>query len=191
METLFFEAPLKFRTWLEKNHQIEKEVWVGFYKKASKKPSMTWSESVDQALCFGWIDGIRKSIDEVSYKIRFTPRKAHSTWSQVNIQKIEELKKLALLMPAGLAAFEKRKESNARSYSYEQKDDIELIPEYIAQIKTQEKAWHFFENQLSPYYKKTSIYWIMSAKRKSTQLKRLKILIESSNQGLKIPLLRK
>lgn len=189
MEVLFFENPTAFREWLSQNHDKEQELWVGYYKKATQKPSMTWSESVDQAICFGWIDGIRKTVDEGSYKIRFTPRRPNSIWSNVNIKKVEELTKQGLMMPTGLAAYEKWKEKNSRGYSYEQKNAT-LAPEYLAQIKAHPQAWAFFEN-LSPSYKKTSIWWIMSAKRKDTQLRRLKILIDSSTQGLKIPALRK
>ena len=142
---------------------------------------MTWSESVDQALCFGWIDGIRKSIDEESYQIRFTPRKPTSIWSAVNIKKIEELIKKGLMFPAGIAAFENRKEYKSRIYTYENKP-TEFPENFLEQFKSNKKAWEYFEN-LAPSYKKTSMFWVMSAKQEATQIKRLQQLIaDSENQ---------
>jgi uncharacterized protein YdeI (YjbR/CyaY-like superfamily) len=190
MDVLFFPTPADFRDWLDKNHQTETELWVGFYKKASKKQSITWPESVDQALCYGWIDGLRKSIDKESYKIRFTPRRPTSIWSDVNIGRIEFLTKEGLMKPAGIAAWEKRKDAKSGVYSYEQKGKIALAPEYEAQIRNNPKAWTFFQN-LAPSYKKSTIRWIMSAKREETRQKRVEITIESSAEGLKIPLIRR
>lgn len=178
MEPTFFSSQNDFRKWLEENHQKETELLVGFYKVRTQKPSMTWSESVDQALCFGWIDGIRKSIDEESYQIRFTPRKANSIWSAINIKKIEELTEKDLLFPAGIAAFEKRKEHKSKVYAFET-EPIEFPKEFLEKFKAHKKAWEYFEN-LAPSYKKTSIHWIMSAKQDATQLKRLQKLIQDS-----------
>src|SRR6187549_476911 len=125
VQPTFFATQSDFRKWLEKNHSKATELFVGFYKVDSGKPSMTWSESVDQAICFGWIDGVRKSIDKDSYFIRFTPRKPTSIWSAINIKKVEELTKQGLMQPAGLASFEKRTEGKSRIYSFEQ-EKVEL-----------------------------------------------------------------
>ena len=181
MEPKFFSTQDDFRKWLEENHQKESELLVGFYKVGTKKSSMTWSESVDQALCFGWIDGIRKSIDEESYQIRFTPRKSTSIWSAVNIKKIEELTEKGLMFPAGIAAFEKRKEHKSKIYSHEN-NPKEFSEEFLKLFKANKKAWQYFE-KLAPSYKKTSIHWVINAKQEVTQLKRLQQLIaDSENQ---------
>jgi len=185
MNLIFFPKRSDFRKWLENNHDKVKELWVGYYKKNSEKPSITYPESLDEALCFGWIDGLRKSIDEISYKIRFTPRKATSNWSAVNIKKVEELIEHGLMRETGLRVFEKRTEKKSSNYSYEQKI-VELKKEYLEKIKANKNAWDFF-NSLPPSAKKLSILWIMSAKKEETQLRRLGILIESSEKGEKIP----
>ena len=181
MTPKFFPKPSDFRKWLQKNHKKEKELLVGFYKVDSGKKNMTWSESVDEALCFGWIDGVRKSIDKDSYQIRFTPRKPTSNWSAVNIQKVENLTKLGLMQPAGLASFENRKENKSRIYSYE-KEPADFSPEIKKQFKANKKAWDFFQS-LAPSYRKLSINWVMSAKQESTKLKRLHELIKVSQAG--------
>ena len=155
---------------------------VGFYKISSGKPSMTWSQSVDEALCFGWIDGVRKSIDKESYQIRFTQRKPTSIWSAINIQKFEELTKQGLMRPAGLASFEKRKESKSKIYSYE-KDEAELTPKFKKQFKANKKAWDYFQS-LAASYRKVSTHWVMSAKQETTQIKRLNQLIADSAAGI-------
>lgn len=188
MEPIFFSTPEDFRKWLEKHHEKEELLWVGYYKKATGIPSMTWSESVDQALCFGWIDGLRKSVDNKRYKIRFTPRRPTSNWSAVNIKKMEALTKAGLMRPEGLAAYAKRKAEKSKIYSYEQ-DEVVLDPAYKSKIKAHPKAWQYFD-QLAPSYKKASIRWVMSAKREETRLRRLRILIESSEGQQKIPQLR-
>ena len=154
---------------------------VGFYKVGSGKPSMTWSQSVDEALCFGWIDGVRKNIDKDSYQIRFTPRKSTSIWSAINIRKIEELTRQGLIQPAGLASFEQRKDSKSKIYSYE-KGEEELAPNFKKQFKANKKAWDYFES-LAPSYKKVSAHWVMSAKQETTQIKRLNQLISDSAAG--------
>lgn len=181
MSATFFPNQEDFRKWLEENHQQEKELLVGFYKVGSGKPSMSWSESVDQALCFGWIDGVRKSIDEQSYSIRFTPRKPTSIWSAINIKKMEELTKAGLMTSAGQKAFELRKEEKSRVYSHE-KETVEFDPVYEKQFKANKKAWEFFINQ-APSYKKVITHWIMSAKQEKTRLSRLeKVIRESESQ---------
>jgi uncharacterized protein YdeI (YjbR/CyaY-like superfamily) len=181
MKPIFFSEPSEFRKWLEKNHSKEKELLVGFYKVNSGKPSMTWSQSVDQALCFGWIDGVRRSIDNDSYLIRFTPRKASSIWSAVNIKKVEELSRNGLMHQAGLAVFQNRVNGRSKLYTYEKKG-ILLSPEYEKMFKANKKAWVYFQ-ALAPSYRKTSIHWVMSAKQNETQIRRLKILIADSESG--------
>jgi uncharacterized protein YdeI (YjbR/CyaY-like superfamily) len=181
----FFPTPSDWRKWLVANHDKESELLVGFYKRDSGKPSITWPESVDQALCFGWIDGIRKSIDDESYTIRFTPRKPGSIWSAVNIKRFGELSEQGLVHPAGQAAFDKRKAEKSSIYSYEQRDKIELDETYLQQLKANVKAYEFFEAQ-APSYQKAVRHWIMSAKRPETQQKRLETLIEDSANGRRI-----
>jgi uncharacterized protein YdeI (YjbR/CyaY-like superfamily) len=177
----FFKTPSAFRKWLEQFHAMAKELWVGFYKKSSGKPSITWPESVDEALCFGWIDGIRKSIDDESYKIRFSPRKPNSVWSAVNIRNVKELIKQKRMRPAGLKAFEARKENRSGIYSYEQRS-AELVEPYQSKLKRSKVAWKFFQSQ-PPGYRKQMNWWVVSAKKEETRLKRLAKLIEDSSRG--------
>lgn len=178
MTPTFFATQSDFRKWLEKYHNKATELFVGFYKVDSGKPSMTWTQSVDEALCFGWIDGVRKSIDEYSYFIRFTPRKPKSIWSAVNIQKIEELTKQGLMQPAGLASFENRKENKSKIYSYENAE-VKFSSEFEKQFKANKKAWEYFQS-LAPSYRKPSTNWVMSTKQETTKLKRLNELIADS-----------
>ena len=188
MTPTYFATQQDFRNWLEKNHARETELLVGFYKVTSSKPSITWPQSVDQALCFGWIDGIRKSIDPESYSIRFTPRKPGSTWSALNIRKVEEMNKLGLMFTAGLAAFQKRNEQKSAIYSYENRPE-KLDSENEILFRSHEQAWAFFQSQ-PPSYQRTAIYWVMSAKQEATRQKRLNDLISDSKNGLKIKPLR-
>lgn len=184
MEALFFATPQEFRKWLEKNHTTATEVIVGFYKIGTKKPSMTWSESVDQALCFGWIDSVRRSIDKDSYCNRFTPRKPTSIWSAINIKKVEDLTKAGLMKSAGLRAFEFKKEEKTSMYSHE-RELASLTPEFEKQFKTNKKAWDFFNNQ-APSYKKVMLHWIMSAKQEKTRVSRLEKTIRESEQEKRV-----
>lgn len=184
MTVTFFETQDDFRKWLEKNHKTETELLVGFYKVGSKKPSMTWSQSVDQSLCFGWIDGVRKSIDTISYSIRFTPRKSTSIWSAVNIKKVEELNKAGLMRPEGQKAFSLRTESKSKIYAYE-KDDVNLDTNYEKQFKKNKFAWEFFMEQ-APSYRKLIIHWIMSAKQEKTRQSRLDKTIKESEEKRRI-----
>ena len=185
-DEIFFKNQEEFTNWLE-NHPEAREVWVGYFRKSTGRTSLTWSKSVDVALCFGWIDGLRKSIDKQSYKIRFTPRKINSVWSAVNVKKVKALIKSGKMRPAGMHVFENR--NDEQGYSYEQRN-ASLAKEYEEQIKNNPAAWLFF-NDLAPSYKRESIWWVMSAKREETRLRRLRILIASSEAGLKIPNLRK
>jgi len=181
MNPKFFKTPSAFRKWLTANHAKSKELWVGFYRKGSGKPSITWPESVDEALCVGWIDGIRKNIDENSYKIRFSPRTPSSIWSAVNIRNVERLIKDERMQPAGLKAFEARKENRSGIYSYEQRSP-ELVEPYLGKLKRNKAAWEFFQAQ-PPSYRKVMNWWVVSAKLEETRLKRLDKLIEESVQG--------
>ena len=185
MKPTFFATPSALRNWLEEHHDTAQELWIGFYKKSSGKPSITWPEAVDEALCFGWIDGIRKGIDDLSYTIRFTPRKARSTWSAVNVKRARELTNLGLMCPAGLKAFEERKEERSGIYAYEQ-ENAELHAAYEQQFRANKKAWDFFQAQAA-WYQRTAIWWVISAKKEETRLKRLATLIEDSEHGRTIP----
>jgi uncharacterized protein YdeI (YjbR/CyaY-like superfamily) len=184
MQPKFFKSPSAFRKWLAANHAKSRELWVGFYRKSSAKPSITWPESVDEALCFGWIDGIRKKIDEESYVIRFTPRQPGSTWSAVNIRNVERLQKEKRMQPAGLKAYEARKEYRSGIYSYEQRSP-ELVEPYSAKLERNRAAWKFFQAQ-PPGYRKMINWWIVSAKQEETRLKRLDKLIEESERRRRI-----
>lgn len=178
MTAIFFKTQDEFRKWLKKNHAKETEIIVGYYKIGSNKPSMTWSESVDQALCFGWIDGVRRSIDKESYCNRFTPRRKGSNWSAINIKKVENLIKSGQMMPAGQKAFELRLENKSGIYSHEN-DPAILPPKYQKQFKANKVAWNYFTAQ-APSYKKVMIHWIMTAKQEKTQLARLEKTINIS-----------
>lgn len=184
---IFFTNHDEFYAWLEQHHTTSDELWVGYHRKGTKRASLTWSESVDAALCFGWIDGVRKSIDDQSYKIRFTPRKTSSIWSAVNVQKVQELLALGKMSPAGMHLYDNR--NDAVGYTSNDRN-IPLSDHYAAQIKASPAAWNFLEN-LAPSYRRDSIWWVMSAKKQETQLRRLGILIASCEAGLKIPSLRK
>jgi uncharacterized protein YdeI (YjbR/CyaY-like superfamily) len=186
MKPLYFASPGKFRAWLEEHHQNMQELWVGFHKMGSGKPSITWPEAVDQALCFGWIDGIRKSVDESSYTIRFTPRKPGSTWSAINIKRVQALTKSGHMQPAGLKAFQHLKSEKSAIYSYEQRKAAELESAHEKQFRANRKAWDFFQAQ-PPWYRRTAAWWIISAKKEETRLKRLQKLINDSAQGHTIP----
>ena len=186
----FFASPSAWRTWLENHHADRQELWVGFYKRDSGRPSITWPESVDGALCFGWIDGIRKTIDGGSYMIRFTPRKARSTWSAINIKRVAELTTQGLMHPAGLAAFEKRDDDRSAIYAYEQRKDAKLPPQLEKEIRKNVAAWKYFQTQ-APWYQRTSAYWVISAKKEETRMKRLATLIDCSARGSRIPALNR
>jgi len=182
----FFASPAEWRAWLEKHHADTQELWVGFYKRASGRPSITWPEGVDGALCFGWIDGLRKSIDAISYKIRFTPRKSHSIWSAINIRRATELSKLGLMHSAGFAAFEKRDSDRSAIYAYEQRKTAKLPAAFEKKFRGNAEAWKFFQSQ-PRWYQRTSTYWVISAKKEETRLKRLTTLIDCSTRKQNIP----
>jgi uncharacterized protein YdeI (YjbR/CyaY-like superfamily) len=186
MKPRFFATPSKFRAWLQKHHAQSQELWVGLYKRNSGKPSITWPEAVDQALCFGWIDGVRRSLDATSYVIRFTPRKPRSTWSAVNIARSKELAAQGLMNPAGLRAFEKRSDEKSAIYSYEQRKSARLEDTQEQKFRVNPRAWNFFQSQ-PPWYRRTTTWWVISAKKEKTKAKRLALLIKYSEQEKRIP----
>jgi uncharacterized protein YdeI (YjbR/CyaY-like superfamily) len=186
MNLKFFNTPSQFRRWLERNHDKVSELWLGLHNQRSDKTSITYKQALDEALCFGWIDGVRKSVSDTTYKIRFTPRKAVSKWSAVNIKRAGELIQLKRMASPGLAAFQNRRQHEA-GYSYENRP-TKLDPGLEKQFKSNPKAWLFFTAQ-APWYQRTSCFWVLSAKKEETRLKRLRILIADSEQGRKIGLL--
>jgi uncharacterized protein YdeI (YjbR/CyaY-like superfamily) len=185
MKPRFFKTQAELRAWFEKNHDTATELWVGYYKKGSGKPSLTWPESVDEALSFGWIDGVRKGLDKDSYANRFTPRKPKSTWSALNVKRARELIDLGLMRPAGLAAFEARQENRTGIYSYEHRPQ-ELPREYERKLHANRRAREFWRS-VAPSYRKAATWWVISAKREDTRQRRLATLIESSARGERVP----
>lgn len=181
MKTTFFKSPSELRAWFDAHHETAKELWLGFHKKSSGKPSITWPEAVDEALSVGWIDGVRKRIDDLSYTIRFTPRKSKSIWSNVNVKRAKELTRLGRMRPAGVKAYQARKKEKSGVYSYEQKRQG-LDPGYLKRLKASKDAWRFFNGQ-PPWYQRAASHWVMSAKREETRLRRLETLLDDSQRG--------
>jgi uncharacterized protein YdeI (YjbR/CyaY-like superfamily) len=183
---LFFPTPASFRAWLAANHDSETELWVGFHKKATGRPSITWEESVREALCYGWIDGVRKSVDQDSYKIRFTPRKPRSAWSAINLRLVEELTAGGLMTPAGRAVYEARDSSRAdHGYSIARRPEVELSPAHAKRFRADRAAWEFFQAQ-APSYRKMALHWVTSAKKEETREARLEKLIAASKAGRRL-----
>jgi len=172
MKPVFFKSSDEFRTWLDRNHESAAELLVGFVKKKTGTSGITWPEAVDQALCFGWIDGVRRSLGEERYTIRFTPRKAGSRWSAVNIERVSTLKADGLMAPAGLKAFQARSAAKSRTYSYEQAKEARLDTALGRTFKADSKAWTFFNDQ-APSYRRKIIHWVMTAKSSDVKLRRL------------------
>ena len=185
MKPTFFRSPEAFRQWLERHGDVKQELLVGFYKTDSGRTSITWPESVDEALCFGWIDGVRKRIDDISYTIRFTPRKPTSTWSSINIKRVAFLAEQSRMTPPGLKAFAVRRENKSGIYSYEQRPD-KLVEPYASLLASSPRAHKFFAKQ-APSYQRAAIWWVISAKKEETRLKRARTLIELSGRGELIP----
>jgi uncharacterized protein YdeI (YjbR/CyaY-like superfamily) len=183
---VFFATPEAFRAWLAEHHADETELLVGLHRTGSGRPSMTWPESVDQALCFGWIDGVRRRLDDTSYSIRFTPRKARSIWSAVNVRRFTELREQGLVAPAGLAAFARRREEDTAIYSHEAAEEPTLSAEQEAEFRARPEAWEWFAAR-PPSYRRTAVHWVGRAKREETRRRRLAQLIECSAQGRTIP----
>ena len=190
MKPRFFATPADFRTWLEAHHETEKELVVGFHKKGTGKPSLTWPESVDEALCFGWIDGVRHSLDGSAYTIRFTPRRPRSIWSAVNVARVSELTKLDRMRPAGLRAFAARTPERTGIYSFERNEAAKLTKAQEKTLRANRKAAAFFDAQ-PPGYRKTVTHWIVSAKQEETRERRLRQLIADSAAGRRIGPLRR
>jgi uncharacterized protein YdeI (YjbR/CyaY-like superfamily) len=189
MEPTFFATPADFRRWLKQHHRTATELWVGFYKKGSRHPSITWPESVDEALCYGWIDGVRKSLGEDSYVIRFTPRQKGSIWSTVNTRKVQELIRDGRMQPAGRAAWAARNPERSGVYSFE-REAAALAPAELKRFKANTAAWTFWEGQPAGY-RKTATHWVVNAKREETRAKRLATLVQDSANGLRIAQLRR
>ena len=186
-DAIFFEAPGDLRAWLEANHATETEAWVGSHRRATGRPGLTWPQIVDEVLCFGWIDGLRKGLGTDSWAIRITPRKRRSNWSAVNVRRVPELTAEGRMTPAGLRAFEAR-DPNKVPYSYEA-GSIELDAAFEARLRANVAAWTWFSAQ-SPSYRRTSGHWVMSPKREETRLRRLETLIEDSALGRRVAPLR-
>jgi len=184
---IYFASAEEFRAWLEAHHESAAELWVGFHKRKTGRPSLTWVESVQQALCYGWIDGVRKRIDDDSYTIRFSPRKPGSIWSAVNVRHVEALTAAGRMRPSGLRAYEARRANKAGIYSYEQRS-VHLPPAYARVLKKNVAARRFFESQ-PPSYRRAVMWWIVSARKEETRLKRLSVLIELSQRGERLPAL--
>lgn len=181
-----FKSSAEFREWLQKNHDRTPELWLGFYNQRSAEQGITYREALDEALCFGWIDGVRKSIDKTTYKQRFTPRKEKSYWSAINIKRFQELTELARIAPAGMQAFERRT-SDSGKYSFESRPK-ELPARYEKQFKGNEGAWQFFRSQ-APWYQRTATFWVVSAKQEETRQRRLATLIGDSAAGRRLGVL--
>jgi uncharacterized protein YdeI (YjbR/CyaY-like superfamily) len=178
----YFATPADFRSWLEENHAAATELVVGFHKVGTRRPCMTWTESVREALCFGWIDGIRRSLGDEGYTIRFTPRRPGSNWSSRNVRHVEELIREGQMTPAGLAAYEARRPERTGVYSFEQRRSARLGRDQEKRFRAEPKAWAFFQAQ-APSYRRTAIHWVVSAKRPETRERRLAQLIEASAAG--------
>jgi uncharacterized protein YdeI (YjbR/CyaY-like superfamily) len=184
-DPIFFATPADFRKWLKKNHASSREQWIGFHRKASGKPSITWPESVDEALCVGWIDGLRKTIDTESYKIRFTPRKKESNWSSVNIGRVKELTKEGRMQPAGLAAFALRTEAKSGIYAYENRKTAVLDKADEKRFRANRKAWEFFQSQPAGY-RQLATWYVATAKMEETRRRRLERVIAESEAGRRL-----
>ena len=185
-EAIFFETPSELRAWLEEHHATASELWVGYYKKASGRRSLTWSEVVDEALCFGWIDGKARRMDEHRYRQRLTPRRRNSNWSALNVAKVAELRAQGRMTPAGEAAFAARREDSSGNLSYERRHEAAFDTEQEARFRANTPAWEWFAAQ-SPSYRSLATFWVASAKRPETRARRLATLIECSSEARRVP----
>lgn len=188
MTPTFFATPAELRKWFERHHASEKELLVGYYKVGSGKPSITWPESVDEALCFGWIDGVRRSLGEEAYCIRFTPRKTTSIWSKINVDRVKALKKEGRMTAAGLKAFAARKDGTD-GYSFERIKEAALSAADERKLRANKKAAAYFDAQ-APWYRRTALHWVTSAKKEETRARRLEQLIAACAEGRPVPPLR-
>ena len=180
-----FRTPAGFRAWLARHHADTAELMVRCYKAGAAARGMTYPQALDEALCFGWIDGVRQSVDEISFSTRFTPRRPNSIWSRVNLKRAEALRDAGRMTPPGLAALEARDESRTGVYSFE-RDAVELAPAYRKRFRAEKAAWTYFEGE-APWYRRLTAFFVMSAKREETRLRRLELLIACSRQGRRIP----
>jgi uncharacterized protein YdeI (YjbR/CyaY-like superfamily) len=188
-EAIFFQSPAELRDWLEANHQSSDELFVGAWKKSTGRPSCTWEQIVEEALCFGWIDGIRRSVPDDGWVIRLTPRRKGSNWSAVNVAKVAELRAAGRMRPAGEAAFALRRDDRTGVYSFE-RDEPRFDPDQEARFRGNARAWNWFERQ-SPSYRRLAKFWVMSAKRDETRERRLTMLIEESAAGRDVRAIRR
>lgn len=186
---MHFETPEEFASWLEEHHADRDALWVGYWKKGTGRHSVTWEETVDEALCFGWIDGIRKRIDDDAYTIRFTPRRRGSVWSRRNIDRFAVLSAAGRIREAGKAEYERRREDRSEVYSFEQAKPPELSPDFQVRLQQQPAAWSDWEGR-PPGYRRRAAHWVMSAKREATRERRFAALVEDCAAGRKIKLLR-
>jgi uncharacterized protein YdeI (YjbR/CyaY-like superfamily) len=187
-DATFFATPTELRAWLEQHHAAATELWLGYYKKAAGRETITWAQAVEEALCFGWIDGKLQGIDELRYRQRFTPRRRDSNWSAVNVAKIAELREQGKMTPAGEAAFAARREDRTAVYTYERRDEAAFGEEQETTFRASKKAWEWFGEQ-SPSYRHLATFWVVSAKRPNTRARRLATLIECSAEGRRVPAL--
>jgi uncharacterized protein YdeI (YjbR/CyaY-like superfamily) len=185
VEARYFRSPAEFRRWLAEHHAVADELLVGFHRKSTGVPSLTWQESVDEALCFGWIDGVRRTVDATRYTIRFTPRRTGSTWSAINIGRVAALEKLGRMRAAGRKAFAARSETKSQIYAYEQRERAVFGPPEQKQFRSTAQAWAFFERQPAGYRQKAT-YWVMTAKAEATRQRRLQKLVAESAAGRRI-----
>jgi uncharacterized protein YdeI (YjbR/CyaY-like superfamily) len=189
MRTVCFPSSSDFRRWLQAEGQKNSELWVGLYKKSSGRPSITYSEALDEALCFGWIDGVRKSVAADAYTVRFTPRQPKSQWSAVNIKRAQRLSRAGRMCPEGLRAFEGATRQS-RKYSYDQRDQANFNPQDTRRFRANRKAWNFFQSQ-PPWYRRTATFWVVSAKKLETQQRRFATLLDDSERGQLVKPLRR
>jgi uncharacterized protein YdeI (YjbR/CyaY-like superfamily) len=190
MKPTYFRTAAEFRAWLKEHHGTDTELWVGLFKMGTGRPSITWSEAVDEALCYGWVDSVRRGVDADSYMNRFTPRKPTSNWSEVNIRRVEELMKQGRMRAPGRKAFEARKPREAGTYSYEQRYEIELPPDLERRFRAKKKAWAWFRDQ-GAGYRSMALFWVMGAKKPDTRERRLETLIADSAAARRIAPLRR
>ncbi|MFO0671655.1 MAG: YdeI/OmpD-associated family protein [Polyangiaceae bacterium] len=186
MTPRFFRSPTELERWLVAHHETDSEIIIGFYKAGSDAKGITYREALDLALAYGWIDGVRKSIDATRWMIRFTPRKKTSIWSAVNIARVAELEAEGRMKPAGRAAFERRSEARSRVYSFERETPATLEPAERAAFEKKKRAWAFF-TQAAPSYQRTATHWVVSAKKPETRARRLAQLIACSAAGERLP----
>ena len=185
VEPTYFRSPAQFRRWLERHHDRERELLVGFYKTSSDHRGITQQEALDEALAFGWIDGVRRRVDDDRYTVRYSPRTPRSNWSKINIERVGELRRAGRMHQAGIAAFEARDPSRSGMYSFEN-PDTPLPRAYERRFRAEKDAWAFFQSQ-APSYQRTARFWVMAAKREETRERRLTQLIADSAAGRRVP----